>query len=88
MVRFTYRRRHSYNTRSNKWAVVRTPGNNLNVQYRKKPVAASKCGDCHLPNLFGLGRLRKVDASRASKTTKTVQRAYGGVQCAECVRER
>lgn len=35
-TRVTYRRRKSYNTRSNKIKKVKTPGGRLVVHYRKK----------------------------------------------------
>lgn len=44
--RLTYRRRHSYNTRSNKTRVVRTPGNRLTLHYIKKKAKGPRCGDC------------------------------------------
>lgn len=44
--RVTYRRRLSYNTKSNKVKVVKTPGGKLNVQYLAKRATAPKCGDC------------------------------------------
>jgi large subunit ribosomal protein L34e len=44
--RITYRRRHSYNTRSNKIRKFRTPGGKLAIQYRTKSAAGPHCGDC------------------------------------------
>ena len=44
--RVVYRRRHSYNTRSNGIKKVRTPGNKLVVHYRTKTSNGPKCGDC------------------------------------------
>lgn len=44
--RLTYRRRHSYNTRSNKVKIVRTPGNRLVYHYRTKLANGPSCGDC------------------------------------------
>ncbi|CAO3609739.1 unnamed protein product [Mucor hiemalis] len=44
--RLTYRRRCSYNTRSNRVRAVKTPGGKLVYQYEKKPVKAPRCGDC------------------------------------------
>lgn len=44
--RLTYRRRLSYNTKSNRTRVVKTPGGRLTWLYEKKPGTAPKCGDC------------------------------------------
>lgn len=59
-IRVTYRRRHSYNTASNRIEVVKTPGRNyrvlfmclgarLTVHYMKKSVGAVKCACCKKP---------------------------------------
>jgi hypothetical protein len=44
--RVTYRRRHSYNTRSNRIRKVKTPGGKLAVQYLTKSAKGVACGDC------------------------------------------
>eukprot|EP01115_Flamella_aegyptia_P004673 TRINITY_DN19_c0_g1_i1.p1 TRINITY_DN19_c0_g1~~TRINITY_DN19_c0_g1_i1.p1 ORF type:complete len:117 (-),score=48.31 TRINITY_DN19_c0_g1_i1:41-391(-) len=85
--RVVYRRRHSYNTRSNGIKKVRTPGNKLVVHYRKKAASGPKCGDCGV-ELPGLPHARPMDYHRLSKHQKTVNRAYGGSRCASCVRQR
>ncbi|KAG1471824.1 hypothetical protein G6F56_001904 [Rhizopus delemar] len=85
--RLTYRRRCSYNTRSNRVTAVKTPGGNLVYQYQKKPVKAPRCGDCG-EALKGLKALRPREFATVSKTKKTVSRAYGGSRCAHCVRNR
>lgn len=43
--RVTYRRKHSYNTRSNKIRKVKTPGGNIVVHYPGKKANPVKCGD-------------------------------------------
>mmetsp|Transcript_15689 Transcript_15689/g.23518 ORF Transcript_15689/g.23518 Transcript_15689/m.23518 type:complete len:134 (+) Transcript_15689:67-468(+) len=85
--RVTYRRRHSYNTKSNKIKLVKTPGGRLTVQYRRKTSAGPSCGDCG-KHLHGIPALRPKEYSRLSKRQKTVARAYGGNRCAGCVRTR
>ncbi|KAH8552220.1 60S ribosomal protein L34-B [Umbelopsis sp. PMI_123] len=85
--RVTYRRRLSYNTRSNRTRVVKTPGGNLNLQYEKKPASAPRCGDCGV-KLAGIISLRPREYAQVSKTKKTVSRAYGGSRCSHCVRNR
>ena len=44
--RITYRRRHSYNTRSNKIRKLKTPGGKVTITYLTKNAAGVKCGDC------------------------------------------
>ena len=86
-ARVTYRRRHSYNTRSNKTKVVKTPGGRLTVQYLTKKPKGPHCGDCGV-RLAGIPALRPKKYSTVSKRQKNVSRAYGGSRCAHCVRER
>ncbi|KAL1936761.1 hypothetical protein VTP01DRAFT_895 [Rhizomucor pusillus] len=85
--RLTYRRRLSYNTRSNRVKVVKTPGGKLVYHYQKKPVKAPRCGDCG-EALAGLKAIRPRKLAKLSKRHKTVSRAYGGSRCAHCVRNR
>lgn len=44
--RITYRRRKSFNTKSNKIRQVKTPGGKLAVQYLQKRPRGVMCGDC------------------------------------------
>ncbi|KAI8877151.1 60S ribosomal protein L34-B [Backusella circina FSU 941] len=85
--RLTYRRRCSYNTRSNRVTAVKTPGGRLVYHYQKKPVKAPRCGDCG-ETLAGIKALRPREFATVSKTQKNVSRAYGGSRCALCVRNR
>eukprot|EP00270_Netrium_digitus_P003640 TRINITY_DN142_c0_g1_i1.p1 TRINITY_DN142_c0_g1~~TRINITY_DN142_c0_g1_i1.p1 ORF type:complete len:123 (-),score=25.94 TRINITY_DN142_c0_g1_i1:188-556(-) len=87
--RLTYRRRHSYATRSNKTRVVRTPGGKLTLQYVQKKAKGVRCSQTR-KRLPGIPRLRPTEYSRnrLSKRQKTVNRAYGGSMCASAVRER
>ncbi|QBM90433.1 LSU ribosomal protein L34E [Metschnikowia aff. pulcherrima] len=75
------------NTRSNKIKVVKTPGGKLVAQHVKKQGSKVKCGDCGIA-LPGVASLRPRQYASISKTHKTVQRAYGGSRCANCVKER
>merc|ERR1711955_167322 len=77
--RITYRRRLSYNTKSNKRKVVRTPGGKLVFQYLKKRPSVPKCP------MTGL-KLKGV--TPATNQQKTVFRAYGGVLSHKAVREK
>merc|ERR1711893_201084 len=85
--RLTYRRRLSYNTKSNRKRISKTPGGKLVYLYTKKPGKVPKCGDCKT-KLQGLPAMRPKKLMHISKPQKTVSRAYGGSRCARCVRER
>uniref|UniRef100_A0A1A9WW85 Large ribosomal subunit protein eL34 n=1 Tax=Glossina brevipalpis TaxID=37001 RepID=A0A1A9WW85_9MUSC len=85
--RLTLRRRLSYNTKSNRRRIVRTPGGRLVYQYVKKNKTVPKCGQCK-EKLKGIRPTRPCERSRLSKRQKTVARTYGGVLCHGCLRER
>merc|ERR1712124_89103 len=85
--RVTYRRRCSYATKGNKFAVVKTPGGKLAMQYTKKKGKGPKCGDCG-GKIIGVPCLRPKEYHSISKRQKTVCRAYGGSRCGSCVRQR
>merc|ERR1711881_295932 len=85
--RMTYRRRQPYNTVSNKVRTIRTPGGEHRLLNTKKKGTNPKCGDCG-SKLSGIPALRPREYSQISKPKKTVQRAYGGSRCGNCVRDR
>merc|ERR1712217_770499 len=85
--RVTYRRRHCYNTKSNKTKIIKTPGGKLTVQYRTKAAKGPSCGDCG-SSLSGIPHLRPKQYTRVPKNQKTVSRACGGSRCGGCVRQR
>ncbi|KAG9301650.1 hypothetical protein G9A89_016720 [Geosiphon pyriformis] len=85
--RLTYRRRLSYNTRSNRVRAIKTPGGKLTWLYEKKPARGPRCGDC-ATRLSGIAALRPRQYAQISKRQKSVSRAYGGSRCAGCVRDR
>merc|ERR1711939_408322 len=85
--RVTLRTRKSYNTKSNRRRIVKTPSGELRYLHIAKLATAPKCGDCG-NKLAGIPALRPAEYSRISKNKKTVQRAYGGSRCAGCVRDR
>jgi large subunit ribosomal protein L34e len=66
---------------------VKTPGGVLRAQHVKKIGTRPKCGDCGIA-LPGISSLRPRQYANVSKTHKTVQRAYGGSRCGNCVKER
>jgi large subunit ribosomal protein L34e len=89
--RVVYRRRHSYNTRSNRVKKVKTPGMRLVVQYLGKhskgvmaPHDSCDCGK----RISGIPKLKAQHYRSLSRTQKRVSRAYGGALCAGCVRDR
>mmetsp|Transcript_14006 Transcript_14006/g.20728 ORF Transcript_14006/g.20728 Transcript_14006/m.20728 type:complete len:116 (+) Transcript_14006:53-400(+) len=86
-TRVTYRRRHSYNTKSNKIKIVKTPGNRYVVHYRKKKAKGPRCGDCK-GKINGVKSLRPIEYSRIPKHKRKVTRSYGGTLCAQCVKSR
>ncbi|XP_022195314.1 60S ribosomal protein L34 [Nilaparvata lugens] len=85
--RLTFRRRLSYNTKSNRRRIVRTPGGRLVYQYLKKPKKIPRCGQCK-EKLRGIQPARPMERSRLSRRKKMVKRAYGGVLCHRCLKEK
>ncbi|XP_020575466.1 60S ribosomal protein L34 [Phalaenopsis equestris] len=87
--RLTYRKRHSYATKSNQTRVVKTPGGKLVYQYTKKRASGPKCPVTG-KRIIGIPRLRPAEykRSRLQRNRRTVHRAYGGVLSGGAVRER
>ena len=85
--RVTYRRRHSFNTRSNRIKRVKTPGGRISVHYVTKAAAGPKCGDCK-KGISGVPCLRPTEYKALPKHKRTVSRAYGGMLCAQCTKSR
>ncbi|WP_289489992.1 60S ribosomal protein L34, partial [Klebsiella pneumoniae] len=85
--RLTYRRRHSYATKSNKQRVLRTPGGKLTLQTVKKKTSHPTC-PISGQRLHGLPAVRPASLARTNKSKKTVHRAYGGHLAAGVVKER
>ena len=87
--RLTYRKRHSYATKSNQTRVVKTPGGKLVYQYTKKRASGPKC-PVTVKRIIGIPRLRPAEykRSRLQRNRRTVHRAYGGVLSGDAVRER
>merc|ERR1712021_202079 len=83
----TYRRRLSYNTKSNRRKIVRTPGGKLVFQYLKKRPSVPKCPMTGI-KLKGITPTRPCDRPRLSLRHKKVFRAYGGVLSHKAVREK
>merc|ERR1711893_52572 len=85
--RLTYRRRLSYNTKSNRRKITKTPGGKLVYHYKKKLGTIPKCGDCKV-KLHGITPSRPIERVNMTKRLKTVSRTYGGSRCHKCVRDR
>merc|ERR1712042_34209 len=85
--RLTYRRRHSYNTKSNKVKIVKTPGGKLVYHYRKKRGKPQRCGDTG-EKLRGVVAERPKKMMNISKPHKRVSRAYGGCLSGKAVKQR
>ncbi|XP_074648495.1 large ribosomal subunit protein eL34-like [Tubulanus polymorphus] len=85
--RLTFRRRLSYNTKSNAKKISKTPGGRLVYLYKKKAGSIPKCGDCKI-KLSGITPARPKQLMSMSKRHKTVTRTYGGSRCHKCVRSR
>jgi len=87
--RIAYRRRTHYATRSNRFKMVRTPGNRLVAQKREKRSQGPHCpwslGHTRLAGTKALGH---NDRRLASRYRKSVSRPYGGVLTHEQVRDR
>lgn len=61
------RRRVSYNTKSNKTRIIRTPGGELRYLHIKKRGTAPKCGDCGI-KLAGVRLFQSTHLERAGTT--------------------
>ncbi|KAJ2440873.1 hypothetical protein IWW43_005550, partial [Coemansia sp. RSA 1935] len=68
--RVNYRRRLSYNTKSNRVRISKTPGGNLRYLHVKKPAKGPRCGDCGLA-LSGIPALRPREYTRLNKSQKS-----------------
>mmetsp|Transcript_64618 Transcript_64618/g.97359 ORF Transcript_64618/g.97359 Transcript_64618/m.97359 type:complete len:110 (+) Transcript_64618:105-434(+) len=76
--RVTYRRKNSFNTRSNKVRKIRTPGGKIVVQYVGKKSHALKC-PLSGERLNGIPALRHHEYKFLKKRERRVSRPYGGV---------
>ncbi|GER44615.1 60S ribosomal protein L34 [Striga asiatica] len=87
--RLTYRKRHSYATKSNQHRVVKTPGGKLVYQTTKKRASGPKCPVTG-KRIQGIPHLRPAEykRSRLPRNRRTVNRPYGGVLSGVAVRER
>ncbi|XP_022079627.1 60S ribosomal protein L34-B-like isoform X1 [Acanthaster planci] len=85
--RLHYRRRHSYNTKSNKVKIVKTPGGKLVYHYLKKKPSPARCGDTGV-KLMGVVAARPKKLMSVPRPKKRVTRAYGGCLSAGAVKQR
>ena len=76
--RVTYRRRKSYNTKSNKIRKVKTPGGRLVAQYVPKKAKGVQPQYDSNQRISGLPRMRNPKYSALSYTQRKISRPYGG----------
>merc|ERR1711976_294847 len=77
--RVTLRRRKSYNTKTNRIRIVKTPGGRLVSQYIRKNAGGVR-SNCPLGfRLAGLKKLRNTQYKNMSKNPRRICRPYGGV---------
>jgi large subunit ribosomal protein L34e len=79
--------RHAFNTKSQAYRPIRTPGGILTSQRLRKITKGPCCSHCRIA-LPGIPHMRKSEIHRSSKRDRTVSRAYGGTMCHTCVRQR
>ncbi|KAL6725627.1 hypothetical protein Aduo_007666 [Ancylostoma duodenale] len=85
-TRVAYRRRLSYNTKSNKAKIVKTPGSRLVFQYLKKRGSVPKCKDTEV-KLHGITPARPRELTRLKKNQRTVSRTFGDCLSPNAVKE-
>ena len=85
--RVTLRRRKSYNTKTNRIRVVKTPGGRLVVQYLRKTAGGVRATGPLKERLGGLRKLRNAQYKNISKTQRRICRPYGGVLTPNQVKE-
>jgi len=83
-ARVTYRRKHTYRTKSNVVRKFRTPGGKLTVQYMDKRVKRAVCSETGQL----LNGIPRKPARSVTKKQRTVTRPYGGVLSGNEVRNR
>ena len=88
MNRVTYRRRKSYNTRSNKIRKVKTPGGRLVAQYVRKTAKGVQTAVKTNSKLSGLPRYRNSQYKNLAQCKRTVARPYGGVLTPQDVKDK
>ena len=85
--RLVYRRQNTYNTKSNKRRLVKTPGNRLTYLHRNKQKRLPRCA-LTKQKLHGIKPSRPGERSRIPKRKRRVTRAYGGVLSCKAVQEK
>ncbi|XP_075240137.1 large ribosomal subunit protein eL34-like [Convolutriloba macropyga] len=85
--RLCYRRQNTYNTKSNKRRLVKTPGNKLVYLHRNKMGRVPRCAATK-QKLHGIKPARPGEKSRIAKKHRTISRPYGGVLCCRAVQNK
>ena len=78
--------RRRLRSRSLRRKKVRTPGNRLITQHKKRRPKIAKCGICRKP-LHGVPRRNPADMRKLAKTKRRPERPYGGNLCSSCMRD-
>jgi large subunit ribosomal protein L34e len=76
-----------HKSRSMRRVYVRTPGGRNVVHYRKRKPKKKRCSGCG-KILSGVLSDRPYKMRNTAKTKKRPSRAYGGVLCSRCSREK
>ena len=87
--RLSYKRHNSYNTRSNKFVKVTTPGGNLSSIHVNKVSNFQICVEPHCnAKISGIPKVSQSKFRNLSKVKRSVKRAYGGNLCCKCLKNR
>ena len=65
----------------------KTPGGKHVTRYERRKPSKAKCGSCK-KQLAGVPRARKIDIMKLGKSKKRPERAFGGVLCPACLKNR
>jgi large subunit ribosomal protein L34e len=66
---------------------VRMPGGKTKKVYKARLPGVAQCADCGA-ELKGIPRMHTAKAKNAPKSTKRVERPYGGNLCSGCTRHK
>lgn len=85
--RVQFRRRNPYATKSNQTKIIKTPGAKLHFLHVSKKASKPTCNECGSA-ILGVVARRPHEYQTVPRSKRTVQRAYGGSLCANCVKNR
>lgn len=76
-----------YKSRTFRRVFRKTPGGETKLAYKKRKPARVRCAECNQV-LHGFKQLRPSKVAHTPKTKRRPERAYGGVLCSRCSREK